>query len=84
MGATLKKDISIYDLVNVRRKKFPSSGEINFNENPEKCLQKIDENYTALAHSVDRKDGISLSFGTGALMFASQIRSLVRLNPETG
>ena len=60
-----KKDISIYDLVNVRRKKFPSSGEINFNVvNPEKCLQKIDENYTALAHSVDRKDGISLSFGS--------------------
>ena len=80
-----KKDISIYDLVNVRRKKFPSSGEINFNViNPEKCLQKIDENYAALAHSVDRKDGISLSFGSWRFnVRQSNTEPLVRLNLET-
>lgn len=80
-----EKNILLSDLIKSRKKKFPSSGEINFNvTNPEKYLQKIDENYSALAHSIDRNDGISFSFGSWRFnVRQSNTEGLLRLNVET-
>ena len=79
------KDISLSELVKSRKKKFPSSGEINFNvSDPEKYLQKLDENYSSVAQFVDRTDGISLSFESWRFNIRrSNTESLVRLNVET-
>ena len=79
------QDISLSELIKSRRKKFPSSGEINFNvSDPEKYLQKIDKNYSSVAQFVDRTDGISLSFENWRFnVRKSNTEPLVRLNVET-
>ncbi len=79
------KDISLSELIKSRKKKFPSSGEINFNvTDPEKYLKKIDKNYSSSAQSVDRRDGISLSFGNWRFnVRLSNTEGLLRLNVET-
>ena len=79
------KDISLHEIVSSRRKKFPSSGEINFNViDPEKYLYKIDKNYSSVAQSVDRKDGMSLSFENWRFnVRMSNTEGLLRLNIET-
>ena len=78
------KDFSLHENINSRRKKFPSSGEINFNVlDPDKYLHKIDKNYSPIAQSVDRTDGISLSFGNWRFnVRRSNTEGLLRLNVE--
>ena len=79
------KDISLSELLKNRRKKFPSSGEMNFNViNSEKYLRKIDEKYSSVAQFVDRKDGISLSFENWRFnVRQSKTEEMIRLNVET-
>ena len=80
-----KKDISLSKIIKSRRKKFPSSGEMNFNvSNPEQCLQKIYEIYAMAGLSFDRKDGLSVSFTNWRFnLRQSNTEPLVRLNVET-
>ena len=80
-----KKDISLADLVKSRRKKFPSSGELNFNVgNPEHCFQQIERIYARTALSLDFTDGISVTFDKWRFNIRqSNTEPLVRLNIET-
>ena len=73
------------DIVESRRKKFPSSGEINFKvANPRQCLKEIDKIYAPIALFVDRKDGFSASFDNWRFNIRrSNTEPLVRLNIET-
>ena len=51
---------------------------------PEKYLYKIDKNYSSVAQSVDRKDGMSLSFENWRFnVRMSNTEGLLRLNIET-
>ena len=79
------KDISLSDLIINRRKKFPSSGEMNFKvANPERCLQEIYKIYASNALVVDRKDGISILFENWRFNIRkSNTEPLIRLNVET-
>ena len=79
------KDRSLHEIVSSRRKKFPSSGEINFNViDPEKYLQKIEKKYSSVAQSIDRRDGLSLFFGNWRFnVRMSNTEGLLRLNVET-
>ena len=78
------KDISLHQMVNSRRKKFPSSGEINFKvSNPQKCLQAIEEIYAPIALFVEKKDGLSASFNSWRFNIRrSNTEPLLRLNVE--
>ncbi len=80
-----EKGILLSELVESRKKKFPSSGEINFKvSNPQKCLQKIDKKYAPLALFADRKDGISMLFENWRFNIRrSNTEPLLRLNLET-
>ena len=80
-----KKDISLSELVKSRRKKFPSSGEINFKvADSEKCLREIDKSFAPAALIMDRKDGLSASFDNWRFNIRkSNTEPLVRLNVET-
>ena len=80
-----KKDILLSSIIKSRRMKFPSSGEMNFNvTDPDKYLQIIDKNYSSAAQSIDRRDGISLSFGKWRVnVRRSNTEGLLRLNIET-
>ena len=73
------------DLIINRRKKFPSSGEMNFKvANPERCLQEIYKIYASNALVVDRKDGISILFENWRFNIRkSNTEPLIRLNVET-
>ena len=79
------KNILLSDLILDRRKKFPSSGEINFKVvDPTSCLQEIEKIYFKKALAIDHKDGISLSFGNWRFNIRkSNTEPLIRLNVET-
>ena len=58
-----QKDLFLSDLIEDRKNKFPSSGEMNFKvSNPTACLQAIDKIYDPIALFVERKDGLSVLF----------------------
>ena len=78
------KDISLSELIKSRKKKFPSSGEMNFKvANPQECLQKIEEIYAPIASSLEKKDGLSASFDSWRFNIRrSNTEPLVRLNVE--
>ena len=64
---------------------FPSSGEINFTvENAAKAIDKILSRYSAEAISIDKTDGVSLTFADWRFnLRRSNTEPLVRLNVES-
>ena len=80
-----QKGLLLSDFTESRKRKFPSSGEMNFKvANPQKCLQEIERIYAPIALFVDRKDGLSALFEDWRFNIRqSNTESLVRLNVET-
>ena len=78
-----KKPLS--DLISERKKRFPSSGEINFQVvNPENIIDSIKDKFSSKAISVDFIDGISFSFDSWRFNIRkSNTEHFVRLNVET-
>ena len=80
-----KNDILLGDLVSDRKKQFPSSGEINFRiSDGKKSIKKVQEYYFSTAKTIDRTDGLSISFENWRFnLRSSNTDPLVRLNVET-
>lgn len=73
------------DLVADMKAAFPSSGEINFRlEAPQNAVKAVEAKYLPLAKTVDRLDGLSLSFGDWRLnLRQSNTEPVIRLNVES-
>ena len=73
------------ELIEERKRIFPSSGEINFKViNVEKCIRVIKKIYVSQANSFNEMDGFSASFDLWRFNIrASNTEPLVRLNLET-
>ncbi len=80
-----KKGLSLAELINVRREKFPSSGEINFRvADSAATVARVETRYEPAALSRDDTDGLSLDFGAWRLnLRRSNTEPLLRLNIET-
>ena len=80
-----KSNLSLSDLIYERRKRFPSSGELNFTvPNSVICLEKVQNHFVSKAMSTDGLDGLSMSFDTWRFnLRKSNTEPLVRLNVET-
>lgn len=72
-------------LVGGMRAAFPSSGEINFHlADPDAALARLEARYLAEAESVDRLDGLSLSFPDWRVnLRKSNTEPVLRMNLET-
>ncbi len=72
-------------LVEERRTRFPSSGEINFSvDNPAAVIERVVDAFGPEAESEDRMDGVSLTFPAWRMnLRASNTEPLLRLNVET-
>ena len=79
-----QNDLLLSDLIESRKKKFPSSGEMNFKvSNPQKCLQEVDKIYAPSSLFVEKKDGLSASFNSWRFNIRrSNTEPLLRLNVE--
>lgn len=78
-------DKPLLDLVSERMSAFPCSGEINRKiEDPKAVIAKVESEYTAIAQSVDRTDGLSMTFdGWRFNLRMSNTEPVVRLNVES-
>ena len=79
-----KTGTSLSKLLKKRRKKFQSSGEINFTvKEPDLALRRVFKNFENIG-VLDTTDGMSLSFGSWRFnLRKSNTESLLRLNVET-
>ncbi|GLP96889.1 phosphomannomutase CpsG [Paraferrimonas sedimenticola] len=83
------KKQSLSELVSERMKAFPSSGEINRKlKDPDTAIARIKAKYQDIAESVDRTDGLSMSFNEAAGRWRFNLRQsntepVVRLNVES-
>ena len=80
-----KSGRSLGDLVSDQFRKFPSSGEINFLiEDPTTAIKKVVDRLKDDATSIDKTDGISMSFKDWRFnLRSSNTEPLVRLNIES-
>lgn len=80
-----KNEIPLSELILDRVKRFPSSGEMNFNTAyAENRIQVIKNQFAEAATSVDELDGLSMSFDSWRFnLRKSNTEDLVRLNLET-
>ena len=80
-----KSNLSMADLISDRKRKFPSSGELNFSvSNPTKCIKMVKNFFLKEATKVDEFDGLSISFENWRFnLRLSNTEPLVRLNVET-
>lgn len=78
-------DAPLAGLVDERRARFPSSGEINFRvDDPNAAIEHVVDTFGPDALSVDRMDGASLAFPAWRVnLRASNTEPLLRLNVET-
>ncbi len=78
-------NLSLSDLISVRRNRFPSSGELNFTvPNADTCIERVQNHFTSKAMSIDELDGLSMTFDTWRFnLRKSNTEPLVRLNLET-
>ncbi|MDZ7789582.1 MAG: phosphomannomutase [Xanthomonadales bacterium] len=76
---------SLAELVDERIRAFPCSGEINFTvDNPQDVMDRVLQHFEPDAASIDRTDGISLSFEDWRFnLRASNTEPVIRLNVET-
>ncbi|PCI57685.1 MAG: phosphomannomutase CpsG [Gammaproteobacteria bacterium] len=72
-------------LVKARIEAYPSSGEINYKlADPKKAIDRVFENYQAVAQVIDKTDGISMEFGNWRFnLRSSNTEPVVRLNVES-
>ncbi|MBL4900315.1 MAG: phosphomannomutase CpsG [Colwellia sp.] len=72
-------------LVKTRIEAYPSSGEINHKlADPKKAIDRVFENYQAVAQVIDKTDGISMEFGHWRFnVRSSNTEPVVRLNVES-
>ena len=79
------KNIFLSDLIEERRRLFPSSGELNFTvTDAPKCLARVEEFFSNSAKNIDYLDGLSVSFEMWRFnLRKSNTEPLVRLNVET-
>ena len=77
--------ICLSDLVAEQKRRFRSSGEINFKvANSERCLQLVKKAFVSDATLVDEEDGLSISFDKWRFnLRCSNTEPFVRLNIET-
>lgn len=85
VGLMSRSGKKLSELVDERMKAFPASGEINREiENPPELLQRIAEKYAGSVLSVDRTDGLSMSFENWRFnVRMSNTEPVVRLNVES-
>ena len=78
-------NFSLSDLILEQKNHFPSSGELNFTVlNAETCMERVESHFASKATSIDRLDGLSMSFHTWRFnLRKSNTEPLVRLNVET-
>ena len=78
-------NLSMLDLISDRKKRFPSSGELNFTvSNAANCIERVKDHFTSRATSITDLDGLSMSFDTWRFNLRnSNTEPLVRLNVET-
>ncbi len=76
---------SLYELLEERRRLFPSSGEINYKvTDKNKVLSKVISEYKGKGAKIDLMDGISCSFEDWRFnLRASATENLLRLNAES-
>ncbi len=76
---------SLAQLVNDRRRAFPSSGEINFTlTDPKAAMARARARFGPLAQSIDEMDGVSFVFETWRFnLRSSNTEPVVRLNVES-
>ena len=76
---------TLQDLICDRKKRFPSSGELNFTvSNAASCIEKIQNHFVSKLTSLDELDGLSMSFGNWRFnLRKSNTEPLIRLNIET-
>ena len=80
-----QRKVSLSELVFERKRRFPSSGEINFKvSDTESCLRHVKEVCSLGATYIDELDGLSVSFEDWRFnLRKSNTEPLVRLNLET-
>ena len=78
-------ELPLSNLISDRRKRFPSSGELNFKvPNSAICIANVQNHFVCKATSTDQLDGLSMSFDTWRFnLRKSNTEPLVRLNIET-
>ena len=77
--------LSFSDVISEQINRFPSSGELNFTVlNATKCIERVKNHFESRAISIDKFDGLSMSFDTWRFnLRKSNTEPLVRLNIET-
>ena len=78
-------NLSLSDLIAERRKRFPSSGELNFLvPDATSCIERVENHFASTVSSMDEIDGLSMSFDTWRFnLRKSNTEPLIRLNIET-
>ena len=78
-------NLSLSDLMERQKNRFPSSGELNFEvSNANSCIERVQNHFVSKAASIDELDGLSMSFDTWRFnLRKSNTESLLRLNVET-
>ena len=79
------QDRGLAEMVDERIKRYPCSGEINTEvADTDIAIQRVQEHFTHLPHSLDRCDGVSMDFGEWRFnLRASNTEPLLRLNVES-
>ena len=77
-------NLSLSDLITTQKKRFPSSGELNFKvSDAAVCIERVQQHFVSQAASIDELDGLSMSFDTWRFnLRKSNTEPLVRLNVE--
>ncbi len=78
-------NLLLSNLISEGRKRFPSSGELNFVvPNAAICIERVHNHFASKAISIDEIDGLSMTFDTWRFnLRKSNTEPLVRLNAET-
>jgi phosphomannomutase len=84
-GLLARQEKPLSALVGDLRRRFPSSGEINFSlQDPAAALARVESTYGPQAQGTDRLDGLSLDMGAWRMnVRLSNTEPLLRLNIET-
>ena len=79
------RGVPLSEMVAERMKAYPCSGEINRKiEDPAAAIAKIESHFSAAADTVERVDGLSMSFGNWRFnLRMSNTEPVVRLNVES-
>ena len=78
-------NLSLLELMERQKTRFPSSGELNFKvSNAASCIKRVQKHFVSKAASIDELDGLSMSFVNWRFnLRKSNTEPLVRLNVES-